>query len=365
MFVRPFYASQPELRRKPYAEQMAVLYDTYFGISNFYERHLHEDGHEAMTVVANCRPAQYAWAAEHGLRVMPDLVAFKRQWQGRVPFVKRSTRKLLSILVQQARAYKPDVVLILDVAWLPREIVAQLGSATSLLIGQHASPLPTDDRLREYDALLSSLPHYVEHFKRQGKTAAYLRLAFEPDVVGRLSEGPPEYDVSHIGGYAIHGDRVQLLTAIAAEVPLDLWGYRSERLPPNSPIRQRCHGEVWGLAMHDIRHRSRICLNRHATWADGYANNLSLYEITAVGSCLLTDDKPNMADLFEPDREAVTYSSADECVEKARYLLDHEGERQAIAHAGRERLLREHTFRHRTDELLALVKPWLDGKASR
>ncbi|MDQ3755068.1 MAG: glycosyltransferase, partial [Acidobacteriota bacterium] len=74
------------------------------------------------------------------------------------------------------------------------------------------------------------------------------------------------------------------------------------------------------------------------------ASNMRLFEATGVGSCLLTDWRANISTLFEPDREVVTYRNAEECIEKATYLLDHESERQQIARAGQRRTLREHTY---------------------
>lgn len=83
---------------------------------------------------------------------------------------------------------------------------------------------------------------------------------------------------------------------------------------------------------------------------------MRLFEITGVGGCMLTDQKSNLASLFEPDRECVVYESADECVEKARYLLDHPDEARKIGQAGRARTLSEHTYAHRAPRFDALVR---------
>ena len=78
-----------------------------------------------------------------------------------------------------------------------------------------------------------------------------------------------------------------------------------------------------------------------------------------MGTCLITEWKKNLADLFEPDLEVVTYRSAEECIEKVRYLLDHDEERQAIAAAGQKRTLRDHTFARRVRQLDELITPML------
>jgi len=81
-----------------------------------------------------------------------------------------------------------------------------------------------------------------------------------------------------------------------------------------------------------------------------------LFEATGVGACLLTDWRENLSDLFEPDKEVLTYRSAAECVEKVNYILEHEDERLSIAAAGQLRTLREHTFDNRAARIDEIIR---------
>jgi len=83
---------------------------------------------------------------------------------------------------------------------------------------------------------------------------------------------------------------------------------------------------------------------------------MRMFEATGVGACLLTDRKENLANLFAPESEVVSYGSAAECVEKVRYLLEHESERAAVAAAGQRRTLRDHTFAHRAAQIDAIIR---------
>ena len=74
-----------------------------------------------------------------------------------------------------------------------------------------------------------------------------------------------------------------------------------------------------------------------------------MFEATGVGTCLITDTGCNMPDLFEPDKEVVTYANIEEAVEKSQYLLEHDQEREEIAAAGQERTLRDHTIQNRCE----------------
>jgi len=63
--------------------------------------------------------------------------------------------------------------------------------------------------------------------------------------------------------------------------------------------------------------------------------------------------------MFEPGKEVVTYHNAEECAELIQYYLEHHEEREAIARAGQERTLREHTYYQRMQELVDIVRKYL------
>jgi spore maturation protein CgeB len=63
----------------------------------------------------------------------------------------------------------------------------------------------------------------------------------------------------------------------------------------------------------------------------------------------------DLAQLFQPGAEVLAYRSTEECSEIIRYYLDHEDQRAAIAKAGQERTLREHTYFHRMQEYMEIV----------
>ena len=66
-----------------------------------------------------------------------------------------------------------------------------------------------------------------------------------------------------------------------------------------------------------------------------------------------------MKDLFEEDKEVVTYSSIDEAVEKVTYLLNHPDEAEQIAKAGQARTLKDHTIMDRCKQIDEVIKKLL------
>ena len=119
------------------------------------------------------------------------------------------------------------------------------------------------------------------------------------------------------------------------------------KMPKQSSLREmypeRCHSPLMGMDMYNLLHQSKVTFNKHADVRRWSVGNMRMFEATGVGTCLITDTGKNMTDLFEADKEVVTYASIDEAIEKVNYLMEHENQRQEIAAAGQRRTLFDHT----------------------
>jgi spore maturation protein CgeB len=364
-FVDAHYAAQPALRGRPYSAQLASLMARSFGTSDAYSHHLNELGLEAVEIIANAEPLQRAWAQQHGSRRLSANPAWLLPGRAGT----RARRQLVArIARQQIEQFDPDVVYVQDMGWMsPAELERARAGGRRLVVGQIASPLPPDDVVRGYDLVLTSFPHFVERIKGLGVDARYFKLAFDQRVGERLGAAgvatDPDADRPHgvafVGGLSprVHRAGTALLERLAEALPIDAWGYGAEALVNGSALRNRYRGEAWGLDMYRVLARSRIVVNRHIDVAEGYANNMRLYEATGVGALVVTESAPNLGDLFEPDREVVTYSDLPELRDKLEHLLAHDDERRAIAAAGQARTLRDHTYRRRMQELIDVLEP--------
>lgn len=130
-------------------------------------------------------------------------------------------------------------------------------------------------------------------------------------------------------------------------------------IPISSIYPNRCHAPVFGSEMYNLHSSSKISLNIHTNHVSGMVGNMRMFEVTGVGGCLLTDTGENLKDLFEPDKEVVTFSNKDECREKALYLLGNDKVREEIAFAGMKKTLSSHTFKIRCQEIDYHIKDFL------
>lgn len=118
----------------------------------------------------------------------------------------------------------------------------------------------------------------------------------------------------------------------------------------------RCHSSVFGQEYYDLLSRAQIVFNMHSSQSRDTVDNMKMFEVTGMGGCLLTDSGRNMKDLFDEDYEVVTYRSADEAIEKAKYLIENPEDALAVAKAGRARTLACHTMAHRCKDIDEIIK---------
>jgi hypothetical protein len=351
-FLHSFYTLNPNAAHLLYAEHWKLLMDQCFGTADYYSTNLRRLGHEATEIVANCRPLQFQWAQENGLRPRNE---FRRPIRRGLSLPWLTRDWTYQILMAQVKTYRPDVIYFQHPGGTDPAFLAEIRPYVRLIVMQIASPLMRWAKLRHYDLALSSFPHFVQRFRQQGLRSDYFRLGFEPKILQTLKRRKT-HDVVFVGGLSrSHTERIKFFEQLARRQRLDWWGYGEGNLKNDSPLRAGYHGPAWALDMYETLYNARISLNHHINVAGNCANNMRLYEATGVGSLLVTDFKDNLHHLFEPGKEVVVYRTAEECAELSQYYLDHGEEREAIARAGQARTLREHTFYHRMQELMEMV----------
>jgi len=86
------------------------------------------------------------------------------------------------------------------------------------------------------------------------------------------------------------------------------------------------------------------------------------FEIPMSGGFYLVEHMDELAEFFEIGKEIACYRDRDDLLDKIRYYLAHDAERDAIRRAGRERCLRDHTWQRRFQD--AFRQMGLSGRGS-
>jgi spore maturation protein CgeB len=365
-FLQWFYGQYPDLSSQSFDEQLAKRMDSLFGVADFYSRAFAVAGHTSGDLIVNNEYLQRAWLTENHSTVSVDRWNFRLR-RGFLPWFSKMKDPawMLNVLAAQLDHFQPDLILNLEMHFVPPAFWRNNKPKLSRLVGQiswiHNKTtdgslsvvVPETHEWSVYDLVLSSFPTTVEYCRKIGVPSQLSRLAFEPSVVNRFERAARDIPVSFIGavGSGIHTSRLKWLNSVCSMTPVDVWTPSESLIPDDSPIRQRLHGNAWGSDMYGILNRSVITLNHHGDVPD-HANNLRLYEATGMGCLLITDWKPDLCEILKPGIECVAYQSAEECVEQILYYQNHPEEALEIARAGQRRTLEEHNYHSRIQSCL-------------
>jgi spore maturation protein CgeB len=113
---------------------------------------------------------------------------------------------------------------------------------------------------------------------------------------------------------------------------------------------------VWGRDKRAVYSGSALSLNPHHPMNDVVGVNTRTFELAACGACQVVEDKGTLPELFAPGDEVVTYRDLPGLRRQLDYYLAHPDEARAIGQNARRRALKEHTLRHRIDEMMGVIE---------
>jgi spore maturation protein CgeB len=86
------------------------------------------------------------------------------------------------------------------------------------------------------------------------------------------------------------------------------------------------------------------------------AVNQRVFDVPACGAFLITDHQKALEELFEPGKEVITYKEPEEIPDLVRFYIEKESLKNDIAVRAYQRVLKEHTYRHRVNEIIKIMK---------
>lgn len=86
------------------------------------------------------------------------------------------------------------------------------------------------------------------------------------------------------------------------------------------------------------------------------AVNQRVFDVPACGAFILTDYQKALEELFKIGEEIIAYRNKEEIPELVRFYLDNPEVRSQISIRGRERILKEHTYKQRLNKIIEIMK---------
>jgi spore maturation protein CgeB len=101
--------------------------------------------------------------------------------------------------------------------------------------------------------------------------------------------------------------------------------------------------------------RVNLCITRRPHATVYASSSCRPFELAAAGAAIVANPYNGVERWFEPGSELVVVHNAHEAVAAYRELLDDPAQAEEMGRRARERVLDEHTYRHRARQLLQLV----------
>lgn len=157
----------------------------------------------------------------------------------------------------------------------------------------------------------------------------WLPHAVEPLAYPKIERAAKRYDICFVG-HINTTNREDALDRLFREFPNFYYG---QQLFENA-AQKFCESKiVFNIAMTDDI-------------------NMRNFEAMGTGSFLLTNWIPTIEEFFQDGKHLALYHSEEEMIDKAKYYLSHDAEREKIAQAGYEEVMAKHTILHRVMKML-------------
>ncbi len=183
----------------------------------------------------------------------------------------------------------------------------------------------------------------------------YLHIPMQLSAEEREKWGSP---VSFVG--AGYHNRQQMFASLAS-YPFKIWG---SEWPLCKPFDRMVQEESRRIAPEEyikIFNASEINLNLHSSMErdgvepNGDFLNPRTFELASCGAFQLVDKRVLLPEAFDVGKEIVTFEDLPDLKEKINYYLAHPEEREEVNKKARERVLRDHTYDKRIEQMLSVI----------
>jgi len=242
--------------------------------------------------------------------------------------------------VFQQHADKPRPDLYLWVESMPDHVpfnLPALGCPTACyLINSHLDLERHLEVALGFDYVFVAQRAYLDSFRKVSPRTFWLPLACDPEVHQRW-QGHKLYDVGFVGSVSHGSERQELLSRLNEAIPVHY---------------ERCFWDE----MAQVFSESRMVFNS----AVNDDLNMRFFEVLSTGTMLLSDATPGSGqlELFMDGEDFACYQEHN-LIETARFYLENDELRERIAARGQRLVHNAHTYRHRVEDLLAVI---CDGK---
>ncbi len=212
--------------------------------------------------------------------------------------------------------------------------------------------------LSEYDAFFTNSKGSIPDIEQMGaRNVSPLYYGIDPDLASPV-EIEQDIDISFFGyGSDFREEWMEkLITIPSREMPDVKFAVAGGGF--NIDLgNAKMHGDLSYSQWRQFSCRSKINLNI-TRWSHTsvYASSTSRpFELASFGSCIVSQPYNGIEEWFEPGLELAIAGSSREAIDIYRNLLSSPSRRHEMAEKARQRVIKEHTYKHRASQLTETI----------
>ena len=221
----------------------------------------------------------------------------------------------------------------------------------------------TNADLSEFDAFFTNSKGVIPELKAMGARNIFpLYYAVDPDLFRPLPLSK-EIDISFFGyGTGLRENwMAAMITDASKKMTNNTFAVGGNDLKMDLGNADFI-GDLSYSAFRNFCCRSKICLNiTRLSHTSVYASSSARpFELAAFGACIVSNPYLGIEEWFEPGKELVVAPSETDVIPLYEELLGSEEKREKMGEHARARVLKDHTYRKRAEEItsvLRMVKP--------
>lgn len=367
-YLERFYEKYPQVINLPFVEHRKELFNDHFGWPADLNRYMNQRSIQTEFLIVNDELLQKKWAIENGFSSYS-----KRGWEK-------------EIAMEQIKSFYPDILWIGSMFDYFGDFVNSALPYCKKTITWISCDIPRDLDVSGFNILVTSHPHILKNRLHLFEKVLITKPGFDPDILKKIGNTEKNYDVTFIGGItSAHKKRCETLAYLVENgINLQVFGILPElskysksmeiiKFIPNSLYSSRkseetkhkkneqilksvYKGPVFGLDAYRILASSFMTVNAHGDVAKNYSGNMRMFESTGVGTCLITENHSNVNELFEPQKEILTYESKEDLLDLIKKMLKQKETILQIGKAGQKRTLKDHTIERMFNNLQPLFE---------
>ena len=227
---------------------------------------------------------------------------------------------------------------------------------------------------KKSDVVFSCISSTNDFYKKLNKNSLYLPHGFDETIIINNNKNNQIIFIGSISNKG-HFDRTIFLNEISKNFKINLWlGKKPDffqilknllyniffnkklfmsfkYLKAIKKLHQNNLGNLFGIYMYKHLSESLITINYHIDKVNDEAANMRIFESTGSGVCLITENKSNLKNFFDIDKEIVVYDNLEDAIKKIKYYLTNKDIALKIGKNARLKTLNQHTMASRWNKL--------------